>query len=75
MAGGFLRIVQTGSVIGHTQHQRATVRSLGLRRIRHTVVQPDRPEIRGMLRKVPHLVSFTEVDAEGRPTGPAGGAS
>jgi large subunit ribosomal protein L15 len=33
-----------------------TVRSLGLKRIRHTVVQPDRPEIRGMLRKVPHLV-------------------
>jgi large subunit ribosomal protein L30 len=38
------------------------VRSLGLKRIRHTVEQPDRPEIRGMLRKVPHLVDFEEVD-------------
>ena len=32
------------------------------KRIRHTVTQPDRPEIRGMLRKVPHLVTFEEVD-------------
>jgi len=56
-----LRVTQTGSVIGRTQDQRATVRSLGLRRIRHTVIQPDRPEIRGMLRKVAHLVDFEEV--------------
>jgi ribosomal protein S5/ribosomal protein L30 len=47
-----LRVTQTGSTIGRTQDQRATVRSLGLRRIRHTVLQPDRPEIRGMIRKV-----------------------
>ena len=59
---GMLRITQVRSLIGRTQDQRATVRSLGLRRIRHTVVQPDRPEIRGMLRKVPHLVSFERVD-------------
>ena len=59
---GMLRITQVRSVIGRTQDQRATVRSLGLKRIRHTVVQPDRPEIRGMLRKVPHLVSFEPVD-------------
>lgn len=58
-----LRIVQVRSTIGRTQDQRATVRSLGLKRIRHTVVQPDRPEIRGMLNKVPHLVSFEVVDA------------
>ncbi len=57
-----LRITQVRSTIGRTQDQRATVRSLGLKRIRHTVVQPDRPEIRGMLNKVPHLVSFEEVD-------------
>jgi large subunit ribosomal protein L30 len=59
-----LRITQVRSVIGRTQDQRATVRSLGLKRIRHTVVQPDRPEIRGMLRKVPHLVEWEVVDEE-----------
>lgn len=58
-----LRITQVGSPIGRTDDQRATVRSLGLRRIRHTVVQPDRPEIRGMLRKVSHLVTFEEISA------------
>ncbi|MEY3020545.1 MAG: hypothetical protein RLZZ272_1529 [Actinomycetota bacterium] len=60
---GYLRIEQVRSTIGRTADQRATVRSLGLRRIRHVVVRPDRPEVRGMLRKVPHLVSFEEVDA------------
>ncbi|MEX0705276.1 MAG: 50S ribosomal protein L30 [Nitriliruptoraceae bacterium] len=59
---GKLRITQTRSVIGRIQSQRDTVRSLGLKRIRHTVIQEDRPEIRGMLRKVPHLVDFEEVD-------------
>ncbi|MFU8842060.1 MAG: 50S ribosomal protein L30 [Nitriliruptoraceae bacterium] len=58
-----LRITQTRSLIGRPADQRATVASLGLKRIRHTVVQPDRPEIRGMLRKVPHLVTFEEIDA------------
>jgi large subunit ribosomal protein L30 len=56
-----LRVTQTGSIIGRTQDQRATVRSLGLRRIRHTVIQPDRPEIRGMIRKVSHLVTFEAI--------------
>jgi ribosomal protein L30 len=56
-----LRVTQTGSIIGRTQDQRATVRTLGLRRIRHTVIQPDRPEIRGMIRKVGHLVTFEEI--------------
>jgi large subunit ribosomal protein L30 len=58
-----LRITQVRSVIGRPQNQRDTVRSLGLKRIRHTVEQPDRPEIRGMLNKVPHLVEWEEVDA------------
>jgi ribosomal protein L30 len=58
-----LRITQVGSPIGRTQDQRATVRSLGLRRIRHTVIQADRPEIRGMIRKVAHLVSVEEISA------------
>ena len=57
-----LRITQVRSTIGRTQDQRNTVRSLGLKRIRHTVDQPDRPEIRGMLNRVSHLVSWESID-------------
>ena len=60
MAETTLRITQVRSLIGQQEDQRATVRSLGLRRIRHTVTQPDRPEIRGMINKVSHLVEVTE---------------
>ena len=59
-----LRITQVRSTIGRTKDQRDTVRSLGLKRIRHTVTQPDRPEIRGMLNKVPHLVTWEPVDGD-----------
>ena len=51
-----IEITQVRSLIGAPPDQRRTVRSLGLRRIRHTVSQPDRPEIRGMIAKVAHLV-------------------
>lgn len=57
-----LAITQVRSLIGRPPVQRATVRSLGLRRVRHTVHQPDRPEIRGMLRRVAHLVTWVEVE-------------
>ncbi|MBI2168337.1 MAG: 50S ribosomal protein L30 [Actinobacteria bacterium] len=56
-----LRITLKKSTIGVKPKQRATVRALGLRRIRQTVVQPDRPEIRGMVARVPHLVEVEEV--------------
>lgn len=59
---GQLRITQVRSVIGQSPVQRRTVRALGLRRIRHTVEQPDRPEIRGMLDKVSHLVEVEEIE-------------
>ncbi len=62
-SGASLQVTQIRSTIGRPQDQRDTVRSLGLKRIRHTVIQPDRPEIRGMLRKIPHLVTFEEVDS------------
>ena len=58
-----LRITQTRSVIDRPKDQKATVRALGLHRIRDSVVKDDRPEIRGMVRKVFHLVSVEEVDA------------
>ncbi|HVM19410.1 MAG TPA: 50S ribosomal protein L30 [Egibacteraceae bacterium] len=60
MADGTLRITQVRSLIGSKQDQRRTVRALGLKRIRHTVEQPDRPEIRGMIAKVSHLVEVAE---------------
>ena len=56
-----LRITQVRSSIGAKPKQRGTLRALGLRRIRQTVEHPDRPEIRGMVERVPHLVSVEEV--------------
>ena len=57
-----LKVTQTRSEIGGTQPQRATLRGLGLKRIGDTVVKEDRPEIRGMIRAVTHLVTVEEVD-------------
>ena len=56
-----LRVTQTRSTIGTKPKQRGTLRALGLRGIGKTNVLPDRPEIRGMIAKVPHLVSVEEV--------------
>lgn len=58
---GTLRVTQTKSKIGIKPKQRGTLRALGLRRINHTVELPDRPEIRGMVQRVPHLVTVEEV--------------
>jgi large subunit ribosomal protein L30 len=57
-----LRVTQTKSKIGGTQGQRDTLRSLGLRKIGDVVVKADRPEIRGMVHAVRHLVTVEEVD-------------
>lgn len=56
-----LKVTQVRSTVGKPRGQRATVRALGLKRIRHTVLQEDRPEIRGMIARVAHLVSVEEV--------------
>jgi large subunit ribosomal protein L30 len=58
-----LRITQVRSTIGRTQDQRDMVRTLGLKRIRHSVTRPDGPEVRGILNKIPHLVAWELVDA------------
>ena len=58
--GRTVKIRQVGSVIGCTDRQRATVRGLGLRRMHQVVERPDTPEIRGMVKAVPHLVSIVE---------------
>jgi large subunit ribosomal protein L30 len=57
-----LKVTQTRSVIDRPKDQKATVRALGLHRIRDSVVKSDRPEIRGMIAKVQHLVTVEEVD-------------
>jgi large subunit ribosomal protein L30 len=57
-----LKVTQVKSKIGGNQTQRDSLRSLGLKRIGHTVVKPDRPEFRGMIQKVRHLVTVEEVD-------------
>jgi large subunit ribosomal protein L30 len=57
-----LQVTQKKSPIGGTQGQRNTLRSLGLKRIGDTVVKEDRPEIRGMINTVSHLVDVEEVD-------------
>lgn len=56
-----LRITQVRSAIGAKPKQRGTLRALGLHRIDDTVEQPDRPEIRGMLGRVPHLVRVEQA--------------
>jgi len=57
-----LKVTQVRSTNERPQDQRQTVRALGLRRIRHSVVHEDTPQIRGMVRKVSHLVETEEVD-------------
>jgi len=57
-----LKVTQTRSSIGGKQNQRETLRSLGLKRIGDVVVKEDRPEIRGMVATVSHLVTYEEVD-------------
>ena len=63
-----LRITYRKSAIGYAHDQKATIAALGLRHLQQTVEHPDTPALRGMVRKVAHLVSI-----EGHPAdGPAG---
>ncbi len=59
---GRLKVTQRKSEIGGTSKQRNSLRSLGLKRIDDVVVKEDRPEIRGMVSTVSHLVTVEEVD-------------
>jgi large subunit ribosomal protein L30 len=58
-----LRITQVKSGIGGLQNQRDTLRTLGLKRLHDSVVREDKPEVRGMIRTVTHLVTVEEVDS------------
>ncbi|HKE51871.1 MAG TPA: 50S ribosomal protein L30 [Actinomycetes bacterium] len=57
-----LKVTQTRSGIGTKQNQRDTLRTLGLKRIGDVVVKENRPEIRGMVKTVSHLVTVEEVE-------------
>lgn len=57
-----LKVRQVRSTNERTEDQRATVRALGLRGIRDTVVHDDTPQIRGMINKVQHLVEVEEIE-------------
>lgn len=56
-----LKITQKRGVVGSKQNQRATLRTLGLKKIGDSVVREDRPEVIGMIRTVAHLVTVEEV--------------
>ena len=57
-----LKITQIRSGIGNKKNQRQTLRSLGLKRVHDVVIKEDRPEIRGMVATVTHLVTVEEVE-------------
>jgi large subunit ribosomal protein L30 len=59
-----LRVTQTRSAIGTKPKHRGTLRALGLGRIGRSNTLPDRPEIRGMIAKVPHLITVEEVEVD-----------
>jgi large subunit ribosomal protein L30 len=57
-----LRIKQVRSSVGGRQNQRDTLRTLGLKRVGDETTREDRPEVRGMIKTVAHLVAVEEVD-------------
>ncbi len=62
-----LKVTQVRSAVDRGARQRGTIRALGIKRMGDSVVHEDRPEIRGMIRAVRHLVVVEEVDgSEGR---------
>lgn len=59
-----LKITLVRSPIGYSKRQKRTVEALGLRRMHQSVLKPDNPAIRGMVRKISHLVAVEEVADE-----------
>ena len=59
---GRLKVTQLRSKVGERPEQRETLSSLGLKRIGDVVVKEDRPEIRGMVHAVRHLIQVEEVE-------------
>jgi large subunit ribosomal protein L30 len=63
-SGAHLRVTQVRSGISTKPKHRATLRALGLRGVGRSRVLPDRPEVRGMLARVPHLITVEDAGAE-----------
>jgi len=59
LADKTLKVTLTRSLIGLSPKQEATVRALGLRRIRQSISHADSPSVRGMIAKVPHVLRVT----------------
>ena len=59
---GKIKITQVRSALDRGARQRGTIRALGLKRVGGSVVHEDRPEIRGMIRAVRHLVEVEEME-------------
>jgi large subunit ribosomal protein L30 len=59
---GKLKVTQVRSAVDRGARQRGTVRALGIKRVGHSVVHEDKPEIRGMIRAVQHLVRVEEIE-------------
>jgi large subunit ribosomal protein L30 len=57
-----LKVTQVKSSIGGKRNQRESLRTLGLRKIRQSVVRDDSPQVRGLIHTVRHLVAVEEVD-------------
>jgi large subunit ribosomal protein L30 len=62
----YLEITQVKSAIGRRPDHRGTLRALGLKRIRHTVVHEDTPVIRGMVKKVAYLIEVRPAAKKSR---------
>lgn len=63
MATKKIKITQVRSIINRPQGQKRTIEALGLKRIRHSVIHTETPQIVGMVHKVAHLVAVEEVKA------------
>jgi large subunit ribosomal protein L30 len=59
-----LKITYTKSMIGYSRDQKETMRSLGLRKLNHSVIKPDNPSVRGMINKVQHLITVEQIADE-----------
>ena len=70
-----LRVTQVRSAIGTKPKHRGTLRALGLGRIGKTRLLPDRPEVRGMIARVPHLIRVESVTPEEAAASTAAGAT
>ncbi len=59
--GEKVKITQIRSTIGRVERQKRIIRALGIRKLHHSVVHKDTPQIRGMIEKVKHLVEVEEI--------------